>query len=516
MMTRAGHVAAPATGIGRWLFVLCVSVYAFTAGGSLTTSDAVQAFDVTRNIVEHGTVEMAERLAPAEALRGRDGRFYSPFGIVQSLYNIPFYLAGKAAAFATGGRIGKPDTLPKAAVAMGQTLVVAAIVWQIFSFSTHVTGTVIPSLLAAVSFAFGSALWPYARFGFGQPLACFALVAAVRAAWLGLRQSETRHLVAAGVWWSVGLMTRHEIALALHPLAAWLWFGRSSRRDRLRRFAAFAPGVFAGLAAWLTFNAIRFGNPLDSGHLRDPVPGFGSPIVEGLLGLLFSPSASLFLYSPVALFGLAGLMSPLWRRDRATAAWLVSLVLIFLLFYATLGNWIGGRSYGSRYLLIILPFLAVGWAALLAAVDRGAQLALAGALLLVGIVVQAPGVLVDYAKVSQTVAAERGGSSPAERQWAWTASPLVMNSVAAIDAVPSNLRYVLGRAPLPHVTPTAEAGDQSFSQQFAFSLDFWWLYLFYMGVLSRAGVLAIMIAGLAAVVFAARGLVRRASQSSLA
>ena len=90
MVAGAGGVSSGATGIGRWLFVLALSVYVFTAGGSLTTTDAVEAFDITRNIVEHGSIAMSDSLAGAEALRGSDGRFYSPFGIVQSLYNIPF------------------------------------------------------------------------------------------------------------------------------------------------------------------------------------------------------------------------------------------------------------------------------------------------------------------------------------------------------------------------------------------------------------------------------------------
>jgi hypothetical protein len=502
-------MSAAAVPIGRRLFALTLSVYVFTAGGSLTSTDAVQAFDVTRHIVERGSIEMSAHLSSAEALRGRDGRVYSPFGIVQSLYNVPFYLAGRAAAALAGDRLGKPDSLPKAAVALGQTLVGAAIVWQIFWFSTHVTGAVGPSLLAAVTFAFGSLLWPYARFGFSQPLACLMLLAAVRAAWLGVRRSDPRRLALAGVSWSLALLTRHELGLAILPLTAWIWFSEpATRQERRRRFAAFAPGAAAGLGLWLIYNAVRFGNPLDSGHLRDPVPGFGSPIASGLLGLLFSPGASIFVYSPVAAFGLAGLAWPLWRRDRATAVWLLSFVATFLCFYATLGNWIGGRSYGGRYLLIVLPFLAVGWASILASLARPKRLALAGTLLAVGVLVQLPGVLVDYAKVSQATAAARGGFSTDERQWAWETAPLVLNTRAAREAVPANIRYLLGRAPVPPVRGPLGGDDQSFSQQFAFSLDFWWLYGFYMGAMPRAGVLAVMAAGLGIVAWSALALVR--------
>ena len=494
---------------GRWLFVLALGVYVLTAGGSLTSTDAVAAFDVTRNIVEHGSVALSDEQLGTEALRGRDGRYYSPFGVAQSVFNIPFYVAGKAAASLTGLRLGKPDTVPKAAVALAQTLVGATIVWQIFTLSTAVTGAVGPSLVAALTFAFGSVLWPYARFGFNQPLACVALIGAVHAGWLAVRRSTPERFSLAALWLGVGLLTRHELGLAILPMACWLWWsGSPSGDDRRRRLRAFVPMMAIGVGTWLAFNAIRFGNPLDSGHLRDTVPGFGSPILSGLAGLLFSPSASLFLYSPAALFGLGGLSFWLWRRDRATAGWLLSLVLLFVLFYATLGNWIGGRSYGSRYLVIVLPFLAVGWAALLATVPRRPGTALAAVVLGVGIAVQLPGVLMDYAKVSQAAATTRGGFSTVERQWAWEAAPLVLNAQATIEAVPANVLYVTGLAPIPAIDAAADADDRGFSQQFAFSLDFWWLYLFYMGALSRVGLLTVVAAGLGFITFSGWALVR--------
>ena len=61
----------------------------------MTITDAVVMFDVTQNLVEHQTVAMSSSLLGMEAHRGADGRYYSPFGVAQSLYNVPFYLAAK-------------------------------------------------------------------------------------------------------------------------------------------------------------------------------------------------------------------------------------------------------------------------------------------------------------------------------------------------------------------------------------------------------------------------------------
>src|SRR5262245_19044621 len=175
---------------GRRLFACALLVYIFTAGGSLTTTDAVVAFDVTANIVEHRTVAMSGNLLGMEAHRGSDGRYYSPFGIVQSIFNVPFYVAGRAAV-AVGLRVGKPDTIPKAAVAMSQTLVAAMVAVGTFRLALLVTGDAAAAGWAALTLAFGSLLSPYARFGFNQPLACLALVMAANGAADRLQRRST-------------------------------------------------------------------------------------------------------------------------------------------------------------------------------------------------------------------------------------------------------------------------------------------------------------------------------------
>jgi hypothetical protein len=58
--------------------------------------------------------------------------------------------------------------------------------------------------------------------------------------------------------------------------------------------------------------------------------------------------------------------------------------------------------------------------------------------------------------------------------------------------IPDNLAFVSGRRIPPSIAPASSSEDRGFSQQFAFSLDFWWLYLFYLGALSRAGLMAVL------------------------
>jgi hypothetical protein len=74
-------------------------------------------------------------------------------------------------------------------------------------------------------------------------------------------------------------------------------------------------------------------------------------------------------------------------------------------------------------------------------------------------------------------------------------------------AVPNNVRYVMGLETPPVRATAASEAQRDFSQQFGFSLDFWWLYLFYLGAMPAWAALcaagALMLgAGVSARVFA--------------
>ena len=77
--------------IASLLFGMALLVYLSTTGGSLTTTDAVLTYQVTKQMVEARSVAVpfGETDGLGEAHRGRDGRYYAPFGLGQSIYNLP-------------------------------------------------------------------------------------------------------------------------------------------------------------------------------------------------------------------------------------------------------------------------------------------------------------------------------------------------------------------------------------------------------------------------------------------
>ncbi len=89
---------------------------------------------------------------------------------------------------------------------------------------------------------------------------------------------------------------------------------------------------------------------------------FQAPLFEGLAGILLSPSRGLFVFSPIAVVAVWGLVR-VFRDDRFTALRPVAVAVVAMcLITARWFSWWGGWSYGPRLLLevvVLLAFLAI-------------------------------------------------------------------------------------------------------------------------------------------------------------
>ncbi|HWK10929.1 MAG TPA: glycosyltransferase family 39 protein [Vicinamibacterales bacterium] len=465
-------------GVGLLVFCSALALYLLTAGGSLTSTDAVVTFDLTSSLVERHSIALSGNVLGLDANRGVDGRYYSQYGIGQSIYNIPFYLAGKAAAHLLPRRIGKPDTLPKAAVALGSAVAAAFAIVLVWSLARRLGTSPHAALIAALTAAIASPLWPYSKFGFSTALTTAILLGAARLVAEARMRDDARYAAGAGAVLAFGWLTRHEMALALLPFCAALLIGARESHSRvpMRHVAALVGVTAVGGVLWAWYNVARFGSPMSVGY---------SPLLDGsgYAAFLIAPAGSILLFAPIAIVWAAGLASV--RFAASARVLLAGPLLTFYAFYGALADWPGGRSYGPRYLVPSLVLLAPGAAALWDAGRPRRRKVLAIACV-IGAVLQLPGVLVDYAKVSTDWARAQSREAVAERNWHLSSSPLVLGTEAAVRAVPANVAYLTGARQPPRVAATSTAEDRDFAQQLSFSLDFWWLYLVYLHAIRPA------------------------------
>jgi hypothetical protein len=472
---------AAVTAAAVWL------VYVSTSGGTMATGDAVAMFEAASSLIDHGALDVPASQS-TELWRGRDGRYYTPFGIGQSLFDVPFILAGRTAARAAGVTMGDPDTIPKALVAAASTIPSAVSVAFVVLLAWRLTSNARASVLAALVVAFGTAVWPYSKFGFNAALATASLTGGLYGIAAGTIDRRPAMVAAGSAGLGFALLTRHEMAIAAVMALGWVMWCAPRGQGAVRLIAASAWPVCAAFGVWMTLNAVRFDNVWHTGH----EPAFS---MEGFRAFVVSPSGALLVYSPPVLAGIALLGRA--RRGHALSLLLLSVSTALFVFYASLDDWLGTRSYGPRYLVPLLPLLAAPLAIWIDRGEKGAGRIGVIALCLAGVLVQIPGIAVDFSRAG--IVAGQPPQLERRDQWRW--SPLAVNARATIPAARSSLGALAAGAPA-----MAPAGGRSLSERLPFGLDFWWIHLFHAGLLSRVTALA---AGLAPLGIAA-WLIRRA------
>ncbi|HSM51958.1 MAG TPA: hypothetical protein VLA75_11215, partial [Thermoanaerobaculia bacterium] len=167
---------------------------------------------------------------------------------------------------------------------------------------------------------------------------------------------------------AAGLAVATKVAnlLLVAPAVVWLLWLAWSRRRAGRPWRAVVAAWILPFLAWLAAigwaNRVRFGSAWETGYGAE-AGSFGTPLLEGIGGLLLSPGRGLLWYWPAALLALAGL-ARLSRRAPATAAYAAAAFVLSLLLYGRFYQWYGGGSWGPRFLIPVLPLLALGLALL--------------------------------------------------------------------------------------------------------------------------------------------------------
>ncbi|HEX2912939.1 MAG TPA: hypothetical protein VH186_19185 [Chloroflexia bacterium] len=177
------------------------------------------------------------------------------------------------------------------------------------------------------------------------------------------------------------------LSLSIMLFLYWWWGGRSVLRTLWQKvvrketlaWPAIGPAGWSPLAvAWLLVPLILSGALFCSYYLYyygSPLPntqdhaGFAQPteIPFGLMGLLFDQKYGLLVYCPLYLLALSGLWL-LWQRKsdpaetnvrRNDLTWIALVSLPYLLIIADYNQWWGEWCPPARYLVPILPLLAV-------------------------------------------------------------------------------------------------------------------------------------------------------------
>ena len=174
-----------------------------------------------------------------------------------------------------------------------------------------------------------------------------------------------RHPFGLGFLTGLGAFFRPEVPVtAACAMAGFMLAGPWLRRD-LIAYARFAAGAVAAIALFLAANLYFYGS-ITGAHLKitfDESLIRGTPHHLPFWTRFLQLARDLFLYMPAALFAiLCALLAPRRMRWVLWPAFSAGLLIAILVHNA------GGEQWGPRYVLVLMPWLAVaaglGWDAL--------------------------------------------------------------------------------------------------------------------------------------------------------
>jgi len=438
-MSETGPIAGPRDAWGVFGLVTAASI-ALT-GGSLRSADYVVAFSVAANLVESGSLE-ATPVSGFEAWAvstGRDGRPYCRYGLAHSLPGVPAAVLGRLAA-STGQDPGPVLDLPIVRfdprgprevwqgffASQTNAFVLGALASAVLHLATLLGMPRRRALFAALLATLGSPLLFQASDFTAEPLSALALVLA-GVGLARLERSPDRLGTSAAIGLAVGgsalVKVAQGVLLVPGALAVLLAVPSGASRSARRSAAVgYAAGALVPLAALAAYNALRFGDPFETGY-GVYATEFTNPFWEGLLGQLFSPGRGLFFYFPAGILAIAG-MGSLYRVSRGLAAWTAGSFLALWLLYSGWFAWDGGWTYGPRLLSPILGLWAV--AAMRPAPPANPVLRTAGWIaILASFLASWLGFLVDYVDYGFYLWREYGDRSAFRARWSLWDAPLV-------------------------------------------------------------------------------------------
>lgn len=398
------------------LFGLLLACYLLTFTGRIDSSDGLSMFATTESLVRRGAFDSNQLLwmGNQQGNLGVGGDLYTRKGIGMVLLGYP--LVWLARQWSALGLVHTALLLNPILTAWTGAL--------LFRTGRRLGWSRNTSVATALIFGLATMAWPYTQGYFSDPVCAWGLFAAAYALLAYAQSGRKRYLLAAGVAWGIAYLTRTINLLTLPVYLVALFFvlerfqSRPVKGLRARLRAAYwrdwrpvvtflIPIVAAGLLS-LWWNWARFGSPWETGYVE--TESFSADWLFGLFGLTIGPARGFVWYNPALLLAIPGAFW-FWRHQRRILFISLAIVTLYFVVYARWYMWHGGYSWGPRFLVPAVPFLALlagpGWETAMTARRWGwfGRL-LAGLLLLVSVGVQWLGMLVPYALVQEWLAAK--------------------------------------------------------------------------------------------------------------
>ena len=222
-----------------------------------------------------------------------------------------------------------------------------------------------PRLGVVLGYGLLTPAFAYAGAFYGHQLSAACLFGAFYLVFVGKKPQSTGALLAIGFLLGYSVVSEYPSILVVGVLFLYTLYRLSDRR---RIGWVIIPGALVA-AGWMTYNTAVFGSPFELGYSYSELwvaqhhTGFMSltaPYWDAIWGITFGLFRGLFVLSPLLLLAVPGFV--LWHRsgEHRPEFWVaLGSVLVMFLFNSSSIMWWGGFTVGPRYLLPMLPFMAL-------------------------------------------------------------------------------------------------------------------------------------------------------------
>jgi hypothetical protein len=356
------------------LLCLAAGLLAFVVqSGELGTADTMHRLQTT-----HWLWTSEPQVFPNEypefGLHGRAGRIYSWYGIGQSLLMLPADLAGTwIAHWQIFSGYGDDPAVRSIVVSYSTNILVNVLTALVaFRLLGQLRFNLRERVLGVLALIFCTTHLHYTQNMMENNYIMLLTLAGFSYQYEWLRTASRRALFIGSTALGLNLLTRLTTGLDLVASGVFLllvlWFERKQGSELWRRFLAYCKIAAPVYAFFLMIDRLyqfyRFGSFTNTyvslfakeQRLLDPtLPAnfpWSTPSYEGVIGPLFKPEKSIFLFDPLLVLAMA-LMIVLWKRlspeIRAYGVGSLLLLLGYICFYARYTYWAGDFAWGDRY-----------------------------------------------------------------------------------------------------------------------------------------------------------------------
>lgn len=365
----ASAVVAQRAAWRRWLSeaTLLVAVLGvYVTGPNVTNSDSYLAFPTAVSIVHELDLDLDEfRSSEVRSHHGfmrLGNNHYDRYPWPVALFFVPTVaIVDIAHALGIGpGSVGLVESDQMGAIQMviasAVTALVAVVVYRlVLARLGDAFGTVRRMALAtALGFAFATPAWSIASRALWQhgPAMLFLGLALVAAVGLGRRPESARTAGLFGASLAAAYVVRPSSAVAVVVFSLWVLV------QHRRQAFAFLAGAATIAIPWFVVNIAAYGLLFPPYYSAGRI-SLHSDFLEAVLANLVSPARGVFLFSPILLLALVGIVVRLRSRqfDGLDIAVATAVVVYLLMNSAQNEGWWAGHTFGPRFMTDPVPLL---------------------------------------------------------------------------------------------------------------------------------------------------------------